>query len=144
MFCSYCLVSKKVKSIGFTDVANFALDYITPCTIINIVFNFAERQDRECYIKDDGTDYRGTVSVSRDGYRCRLWLDIDLDLLHENLAFLMATKLDVTDYNYCRNPDGDTQGVWCYLEPGQGAPRDWDYCDIGDPADQCDYVGKCK
>ena len=108
-------------------------------------FHFAERKDRECYITDSGTDYRGTVSVSRDGNKCALWSDIDLNVLEANLALAITTTLDATDFNFCRNPDGDPGGVWCIHEGGQGASVvEWGYCDIGDPADQCDYVGKYK
>jgi len=70
-------------------------------------------------------NYRGKLAVTKGGHKCQDW---DKDTVHTNNfnepeddphAGLVE--------NYCRNPDGDSSGPWCYtLTQGQR----WDNCDI--------------
>ena len=45
------------------------------------------------------------------------------------MDYIYAVKIRPDDYinghNYCRNPDGDEKGPWCYTVGNK-----WDYCDI--------------
>ncbi|XP_041058687.1 hepatocyte growth factor-like [Carcharodon carcharias] len=84
----------------------------------------------ECY-QGTGTTYRGTVSKTRTGIRCAPWVNY-------NQAFkrtIFYTNSENLMENYCRNPDSDKHGPWCYttdpLTP-------WDYCAI----ESCDKTLK--
>ncbi|XP_071135417.1 uncharacterized protein [Mytilus edulis] len=83
---------------------------------------------RECKTTLDGSDYRGTISVSVSNKICQRW-DVKTPHLPKNFTFLSALK-----HNYCRNPDGDSS-PWCYTTD----PDDtWDRCDI--PFCSCENV----
>ena len=52
-----------------------------------------------------GMDYRGTANTTKSGIPCQRWSDTqphDHPLTH------------IGDHNYCRNPDGDSNGLWCF------------------------------
>ena len=81
-----------------------------------------------------GSDYDGSVSVTVSGRTCQHWSD-QSPHSHGN---------GDEDENYCRNPDGEPEGVWCYTtDPG----KRWEYCDVpecdndgsGDHDDSDDY-----
>lgn len=60
-----------------------------------------------CYV-DDGSDYRGTVSVTSSGITCKPWhLSFTEEFSHMEL---------VGGHNYCRNPSGKEHEdqPWCY------------------------------
>jgi hypothetical protein len=68
-----------------------------------------------------GEDYDGCVNEAENGATCLNW---DNNVLTYN----------PTDYpdknlieNYCRNPDGDVNGPWCYVKLENS---DYKYCDI--------------
>jgi len=67
------------------------------------------------------SDYRGTISSTKSGYKCSRW---DKDALtsqkYPNAGL---------DENYCRNPDDDDQGPWCNTDD-LDAVDGWEYCDI--------------
>ena len=51
--------------------------------------------------------YSGYVSVTRKGRTCQNW---NTDEPHNPISW----PKDNRDHNYCRNPDGDPKGPWCY------------------------------
>ena len=53
-----------------------------------------------------GSDYVGDVSVTHSGQKCQRW-DVQTPHLHSMPAY---------NHNYCRNPDGEPHGAWCYTE----------------------------
>ena len=82
----------------------------------------------ECYTLPDGTDYRGTVSVTRSGVACQMWS-------HQYPHLHQKTTLNYPDaglggHNHCRNPDHDL-GPWCLTMAEEPA---WDYCSVPPPA----------
>uniref|UniRef100_A0A8C7EBX7 Plasminogen n=1 Tax=Nothoprocta perdicaria TaxID=30464 RepID=A0A8C7EBX7_NOTPE len=76
-------------------------------------------------INGNGRDYRGTVAKTGKGKTCQAWSS---QTPHSHDYFTPKTHPDAgLDKNYCRNPDGDVNGPWCYTTDPRKA---WDYCDI--------------
>ncbi len=89
---------------------------------------------------DDGTDiickstrmgqtYRGKVDNTRNGLGCQRW-DSQFPHVHRHNEDFMFPDNSTSDAeNYCRNPNDEPFGPWCYtLDPDTV----WDYCDIDD------------
>ena len=76
-------------------------------------------------------DYRGTKSTTVSGRTCQRW-DAQEPQSHSRTdANYPASGLDE---NYCRNPDGEPDGAWCYTTDPN---KRWEYCGIpncGHPA----------
>uniref|UniRef100_A0A8C8WMV2 Kringle domain-containing protein n=1 Tax=Panthera leo TaxID=9689 RepID=A0A8C8WMV2_PANLE len=78
-------------------------------------------ESKECY-QGNGQSYRGTSSTTITGKKCQPWSSMAVitkvwEALHTP-AFC---------FQYCRNPDGDVNGPWCYTM----SPRKlFDYCDV--------------
>ncbi|KAG9346956.1 hypothetical protein JZ751_005883, partial [Albula glossodonta] len=82
--------------------------------------------DAECY-ETNGTDYRGTASVTLSGASCLPWnSDLLSDELHvDNVE--NAALLGLGEHAFCRNPDEDER-PWCYTM--RDTEISWEYCDI--------------
>lgn len=78
-----------------------------------------------------GDDFRGTVSVTRNGYTCQRW-DADVNSAFE-LVNTINFRPENREHNYCRNPDNDSGGEWCYTTDSSAT---WDYCNIDICADE--------
>uniref|UniRef100_A0A8C9Y544 Hepatocyte growth factor a n=1 Tax=Sander lucioperca TaxID=283035 RepID=A0A8C9Y544_SANLU len=74
-------------------------------------------QKIECY-EDNGETYRGTLSITRSGIPCADWSGDS----HSTESHVGLEK------NYCRNPDRDKHGPWCYTNPNNRLA--WDYCKL--------------
>ncbi|KAM6207732.1 plasminogen-like [Sarcoramphus papa] len=76
-------------------------------------------------ISGNGKDYRGTVAKTGRGRTCQEWSS---QRPHSHDYFTPMTHPGAgLDKNYCRNPDGDVNGPWCYTTDPRKA---WEYCDI--------------
>ena len=65
-----------------------------------------------------GVTYSGRTNVTTSGTTCQLWAE---SKPHEH-GFT-----DVGENNHCRNPNGDSEGVWCYtMDP----EKEWEYCSV--------------
>nr|XP_014339977.1 PREDICTED: hepatocyte growth factor isoform X2 [Latimeria chalumnae] len=86
----------------------------------------------ECY-SGNGENYRGHDDQTRFGITCSMWdkntTDTKSRLTSENSPNAGLEK------NYCRNPDNDIHGPWCYTD---NPLIPWDYCDIH----ECEVVPK--
>ena len=72
--------------------------------------------------------YRGSMAVTRTGLECMRW-DIQFPHFHgispENEADISK---GIGSHNYCRNPDDEPNGAWCYtMDPKVR----WEYCACG-------------
>merc|ERR1712142_463876 len=82
-------------------------------------------EDLRCCKDVKCQNYRGTLAVTKKGHTCQDW---DKDTVQSNTG---NEPWDAPNAglvkNFCRNPDGDSSGPWCYtLTDGER----WDNCDI--------------
>ncbi|XP_038070097.1 uncharacterized protein LOC119739291 [Patiria miniata] len=85
----------------------------------------------ECHTDVNGTDYRGTVSVTESGETCQRWSAQE----HHTHSFTPEDYADygIGDHNFCRNPNNSTQ-PWCYtLDPNVPTGL----CDVGAAQASC-------
>ncbi|XP_063044651.1 prothrombin [Engraulis encrasicolus] len=75
-------------------------------------------------LPDAGKGYTGTQSVTVQGHTCLPWTSPKAVKLSKDKEFLKEVKLEG---NYCRNPDGDPEGLWCYVDYPN---KTMDYCDL--------------
>ncbi|XP_043742382.1 hepatocyte growth factor-like protein isoform X4 [Cervus elaphus] len=69
-----------------------------------------------------GELYRGSVSKTRKGIRCQNW---SAETPHKPQFKHTSAPHAPLEENFCRNPDGDSHGPWCYtMDPG----TPFDYC----------------
>ena len=63
-----------------------------------------------CLPKTDnlGLNYLGTQQTTQSGRLCQRW---DVDYPNRVKTYIKNDR----DHNYCRNPDNDASGPWCYL-----------------------------
>uniref|UniRef100_A0A8K9WW68 Macrophage stimulating 1 n=1 Tax=Oncorhynchus mykiss TaxID=8022 RepID=A0A8K9WW68_ONCMY len=77
----------------------------------------------DCY-HENGKNYRGVVRKTRKGVTCQNT---------PSLSILTLAQPGGVLENYCRNPDGDQHGPWCYTTDPK---TEFDYCAIK----QCEKV----
>ncbi len=69
-------------------------------------------------------DYRGDIAVTKSGLECQRW---DSQSPHSH----SRTRKNYPDAglseNYCRNPDNEPGGAWCYTTDPN---KRWEYCDV--------------
>ncbi|CAB9515896.1 Apolipoprotein(a) (Fragment) [Seminavis robusta] len=71
------------------------------------------------------TDYTGKIAYTKNGFTCQRW-DTQEPNTHRNTP---ETKpFGNLEENYCRNPDNEPDGAWCYVADPEG-PR-WEYCPV--------------
>nr|XP_039263035.1 low-density lipoprotein receptor-related protein 4-like [Styela clava] len=89
-------------------------------TVIAIILSIGYCQsDKEC-ISGASYLYTGKRSLTKLGHTCQRW---DTGFPHK----VKKIPQDGGDHNYCRNPDRDPRGTWCYTT--DPAVR-WEYCDL--------------
>ncbi|XP_042073908.1 plasminogen-like, partial [Haplochromis burtoni] len=77
----------------------------------------------EC-VNGIGRDYRGTKSRTNSGKICQRW---DSSYPHRpNFKPQSHPQADL-ESNFCRNPDGDSNGLWCYTTDPNTR---WEYCNV--------------
>uniref|UniRef100_A0A8D3CXA6 Macrophage stimulating 1 n=1 Tax=Scophthalmus maximus TaxID=52904 RepID=A0A8D3CXA6_SCOMX len=77
----------------------------------------------DCY-QENGKNYRGMVRKTRKGITCQKW---NVNTPHRTrINPRTHPEANLTE-NYCRNPDGDQHGPWCYTTDPK---TEFDYCAI--------------
>ena len=84
-------------------------------------------EDVECWDKDNRAankaGYKGTQSVTREGYTCQKWTE-QSPQSHDFTAANYSDK-GVGDHNYCRNPEEKYDKTWCFTTDPS---KQWDWC----------------
>ncbi|XP_061756838.1 plasminogen [Nerophis ophidion] len=95
----------------------------------------------EC-VKGIGKDYRGTKARTKSGKECQRW---EAKFPHRPNITPESHPLADLESNFCRNPDGDSGGPWCYTTD---ANTRWEHCAVPSCTEECihcsgeDYRGK--
>ena len=71
-----------------------------------------------------GQEYRGTVNVTASGIPCQAWI---AQTPHKHSRTEERYPNTGIELNYCRNPDKEPFGPWCYT---MNKTRRWEYCNI--------------
>ncbi|XP_005986997.1 prothrombin [Latimeria chalumnae] len=82
---------------------------------------------KDC-IPDQGLDYQGKLAVTISGLKCMAWNSPQVKELSKDKNFMPEVKLVE---NFCRNPDGDDEGLWCFVDQDN---KTFEYC----PVTYCD------
>lgn len=72
-----------------------------------------------------GSDYRGCINWTKRGMPCQKWTS---QRPHKHSRYPTNRKFKnkgLGNHNYCRNPDGEPGGIWCYTNLKK---KRWDYC----------------
>ena len=70
------------------------------------------------------TNYNGTQSVTETGKTCQIWFN------PKNDSRTMPDNPKDRMTNYCRNPQGDGNGPWCYVDKIRPTDPHFEYCGI--------------
>ena len=82
---------------------------------ITIYLSASTAECQTLSLKKPGSDYTGKVSKTATGLTCQMW----------NQQSPHKHKMPALPHNYCRNPDGEPGGVWCYTTDPN---KRWEYC----------------
>ena len=103
------------------------LSHLKPFRIYAVIHFFQIYNFAECKTTPTERNYFGSVSTTTSGFSCQRW---DSQSPHpHNLTdpdrFPDASVEAAS--NYCRNPDGKSEGPWCFTDDPF---VEWEYCDI--------------
>ncbi|KAM3918154.1 prothrombin isoform 2-T2 [Leptodactylus fuscus] len=81
-----------------------------------------QKEETTC-VENRGLNYEGTLAVTVSGLPCLPWNSQSVELQSRK-----GFRDDVVlKENYCRNPDHDDEGVWCYVSHSN---MTFDYCNL--------------
>ncbi|CAG0901172.1 unnamed protein product [Darwinula stevensoni] len=81
----------------------------------------------ECRLTTEGLENAGFKNTDADGRKCQPWLGRANDKRFSvmNIMTISDEGID-SSHNYCRNPDADSNGPWCFIE--EGNDERWGHC----------------
>ncbi|CAG9764694.1 unnamed protein product [Ceutorhynchus assimilis] len=92
----------------------------------------------ECRLTGPGMEYGGSLDKAVSDRRCLKW-DKERKRVLVNGNYTRIEKFPHTNFpdtsrskakKYCRNPDGDIGGPWCFVENEESGYMEKEYCDI--------------
>ena len=108
-------------SLSFDNEQTFTLRLEGKSTPEINVISLLMYSNQDCFNSQNGIDYSGSVSQTREGIRCQNW-----NLTSPNKPPAITGSNGLGDHSFCRNPDNSPGGPWCFYESTPG----WDYCNI--------------
>ena len=72
-----------------------------------------------------GSDYRGCINWTKRGMPCQKWTSQRPHRHNRYPTNRIYKNKGLGNHNYCRNPDGEPGGIWCYTTLSK---KRWDYC----------------
>ena len=69
-------------------------------------------------------DYRGTINITQSGKTCQAW---NVHTPHEHKHSDFSKYKELEGHNFCRNPDSNMGGSWCYTTDPDTR---WELCDV--------------
>ena len=111
------------EKIGMREIAIFPIgnqkEKISPISNPDAGHHHCRSKTRpsrtDCW--DEQSEYVGTVSTTVSGRTCQNWA--------ENTPHV--PRYHAGHHNYCRNPDNDSKGPWCYTTDQR---KRFEYCSI--------------
>ena len=110
----------------------FELPYITYVNKITIITGNSEK-----YCKEDQSDYRGYQNRTHTGKTCQKWSEQEPHI--HTITPEKNSNKGIGDHNYCRNPDRESGGTWCYTTDSKKIRES---CHIKNSCKNC-FNGKC-
>ena len=98
-----------VKYVHITLLYSFIIAYLLMSVHENMT---------ECKKDKVGRDYKGSLSRTKSGEECQRW---DSQVPHKH------GQVSGVEGNFCRNPDGEPEGPWCYT---MSPSKRWEYCNV--------------
>ena len=99
----------------------------TSLTLLTALVHTASAESwQDCYY-GKSSRFNGTVAVTKTGKTCQTWGDpVNPEQPHKHVPTDM-NDYDKKPHNYCRNPEGDLSGTWCYTTDPNTR---WEYCSV--------------
>ncbi|XP_046386422.1 uncharacterized protein LOC124156127 [Ischnura elegans] len=103
--------------------AHFILLVFSTSQILISKVNGVYFNSKRCKLTISGYEYAGTLGRSASGFKCKSWAKAAEKIADEK--FIDGSRK--LAHSFCRNPNNDPRGPWCYTSNGDGKV---DYCDI--------------
>ncbi|CAG0901424.1 unnamed protein product [Darwinula stevensoni] len=95
----------------------------------DIPFCHPPKEPLECRLTKEGLDYAGFKNVDSDGRKCLPWLSRPHDKRFAFMDFMTFPDENMdSSHDFCRNPDADSGGPWCFIE--EGTSERWGQCTV--------------